>query len=92
MTDIVFVELPDVGRTVAAQEAIVVLESVKSVADVYAVMAGEIVEVNTPLVEHPELVNESPYEQGWLYKLKVASPDTSAMMDAAAYGKFLESQ
>lgn len=92
LTDIVFVELPEVGRKVTAGEAIVVLESVKSVADVYAVMEGEITAVNAELVPHPELVNESPYDKGWLYQLKTSGGNTVKLMEAEAYQAFIETQ
>ena len=92
LTDIVFVELPAVGRTVKAGEALVVLESVKSVADVFAPCAGEVVEVNTALEANPERVNESPYADGWLAKLKTAGADLAGLMDAAAYQRFLDNQ
>jgi glycine cleavage system H protein len=92
LTDIVFVELPEVGRQVKAGEAAVVLESVKSVADVYAPLNGEVSAVNTALENKPELVNEQPYGEGWIFKLKTASADLSGLMDAAAYQGFLEKQ
>jgi len=93
LTDIVFVELPDVGRTVAAGDSVAVLESVKSVADVYAPVAGEVIEVNQALEGAPEQVNTAPYEDGWLFKLKVSGPpDLSSLMDAGAYQQFIESQ
>ena len=92
LTDIVFVELPEVGRKVKAGDAAAVLESVKSVSDVYAPVAGEIVEVNTALETHPEQVNESPYEQGWLFKLKTSGALPSELMDDQAYTAFLKQQ
>jgi glycine cleavage system H protein len=92
LTDIVFVELPEVGRQVKAGEATAVLESVKSVSDVYSPLAGEIVAVNTELEQHPERVNESPYDAGWLFKLKTAASDAAALMDSAGYQAFLDSQ
>ncbi len=92
MTDIVFVELPEVGRKVKPGEAILVLESVKSVADVYAPMAGEVTEVNGELESHPEWVNEGPYEKGWLYKMKPSGGDSVEMLDAEAYQAFIDSQ
>ena len=92
LTDVVFVEVPEVGRTVTANEATVVLESVKSVEDVYSPVAGEIVEVNKELKDHPEKVNEAPYGDGWLFKVKCAAPDTSGFMDAQAYQTFLDAQ
>ncbi len=92
LTDIVFVELPEVGRKVSAGDAAAVLESVKSVADVYAPLAGEVIEVNSALEEHPERVNESPYENGWLFRLRADSTDTGHLLDADAYQQFVDSQ
>jgi glycine cleavage system H protein len=92
LTDIVFVELPEIGRKVAAGDAIMVLESVKSVADVYAPLAGEVVEVNKALEEHPERINESPYDDGWLYKLKTGGQGSVKLMDAKGYEEFLAAQ
>jgi glycine cleavage system H protein len=89
LTDVVFVELPEVGRRVKAGESIAVLESVKSVSDVYSPVTGTVVEVNEELVSHPEKVNESPYDEGWIVKLKVPSVDVSKLMDAAAYDAFI---
>lgn len=92
LTDIVFVEVPEVGRAVKAAEAIAVLESVKSVSDVYSPADGEVVEVNTALEATPELVNESPYENGWLFKVKAPGADLSALMDDKAYGEMVADQ
>lgn len=85
--DLVFIELPSVGDEVAAEDACVVVESVKAASDAYAPVAGEVVAVNTELDDAPELVNTDPYGEGWLFKLRVA--DTSAvesLLDADAYG------
>lgn len=68
--DVVFVELPEVGRTVSADEEIAVVESVKAASDVYAPIAGEIVEINDELVNSPELANEDPYGKAWFFKIK----------------------
>jgi glycine cleavage system H protein len=92
LTDIVFVELPEVGRKVAAGDPTAVLESVKSVSDVYAPLAGEVVEVNKALETHPEQVNESPYDAGWLFKLKTAGALPAELMDGPAYQAFLDRQ
>lgn len=92
LTDIVFVELPEVGRTVKAGDATAVLESVKSVADVYAPVAGEVVAVNSDLEAHPEYVNESPYEKGWLFRLKSSGMNGAELLDAKAYQAFLDDQ
>ncbi len=87
--DIVFVELPETGREVAAGEACVVVESVKAVSDVYAPVAGEIIAVNEALEAEPEKVNADPYGEGWLVKIRM-SGDTVELLDEAAYATFLE--
>lgn len=88
LTDIVFVELPEVGRVVAAHEACCVIESTKVAADVYAPVSGEIVEINPDLANHPEWINESPYEKGWLYKLTPSDlSEIEALEDAAQYSE-----
>ena len=86
LTDIVYVELPEVGRTVEAGESCAVVESVKAASDIYAPVAGEIVAVNDQLTGNPGLVNTDPFTEGWLFK--IAPTDSSAaesLMDAAAY-------
>jgi len=88
--DIVFVELPDAGRTVDAKEAFAVVESVKAVSDVYAPIAGEVTEGNSELEDEPEKVNEDPYGAGWIVKLNISDADTSHLLDADAYATFLE--
>lgn len=92
MTDIVFVELPETGRKVNAGEAIVVLESVKSVADVYAPTNGTVTEINSDLEHHPEYINESPYEKGWIFKMEGSGDITAKFLDAEAYQTFIDSQ
>lgn len=74
LTDIVFVELPDIGRKVKAGEACAVVESVKTASDIYAPVSGEILEVNKAVSEHPALVNTAPYAGGWLFRLKQSNP------------------
>ena len=76
--DVVFVELPDVGRTLAPQEEFGVIESVKAASDLYAPVAGEIIAVNDALEDAPETVNETPYEGGWIIKVRL---DDSAQLD-----------
>jgi glycine cleavage system H protein len=89
----VFVELPEVGRTVAAHEAVAVVESVKAASDVYAPVAGRIVEVNAALAEDPGLINREPTGGGWFFRIEPGSPaELEALMDEAAYHAFLESQ
>ncbi len=92
MTDIVFVELPETGRKVTAGEAIVVLESVKSVADVYAPTNGTVTEVNSELEAHPEYINESPYEKGWIFKMEASGEITGKFLDAEGYQAFIDTQ
>jgi glycine cleavage system H protein len=85
--DIVFLELPEVGRKVAAEEAIAVIESVKAASDIYAPVAGEIVASNSDLVDTPDDVNTEPYES-WLFKIKpAADAKLDGLLDAAAYEK-----
>ncbi|AKG07517.1 glycine cleavage system protein H [Moraxella bovoculi] len=84
--DVVFVELPEVGRTVSADEEIAVVESVKAASDVYAPIAGEIVEINDELVDSPELANEDPYGKAWFFKIKPTNPaDYDGLMTADEY-------
>ena len=92
MTDIVFVELPETGRKVSAGEAIVVLESVKSVADVYAPTSGTVTEINSDLEHHPEYINESPYEKGWIFKMEASGEITAKFLDAEGYQAFIDTQ
>lgn len=90
--DLVFVELPDIGRKLAKGEDFAVVESVKTAAEVYTPVAGEIVEVNDNLPDDPELIKKS-LEEGWIAKIKI--DDTSALadlMDKDAYDKYLEEQ
>ena len=87
--DIVMVELPEVGRKVAAGEECAVIESVKSASDVFAPVAGEIVAVNEELTDNPALLNEDAEGGGWLMEvIPDAAPDAGAMMDADAYERF----
>jgi glycine cleavage system H protein len=89
--DVVFVEPPEVGKTVAAGDALAVVESVKAASDVYAPLSGEVVEANTALGDAPETVNEAAESDGWFAKLKVANPaDYEGLMDRAAYDEFLK--
>ncbi len=84
--ELVYVELPQVGRRLAAGEACAVVESTKAASDVYAPVAGEVVEVNSALGEQPQTVNEGPYDKGWLFRLKPADAGAlDALLDAEAY-------
>jgi glycine cleavage system H protein len=88
--DLVFVEVPKVGRKVAADEACAVVESVKAASDVYAPIAGEVIESNPALADAPETLNQDPYGAGWLWKLKPANAgDVGKLLDAAAYEQFI---
>ena len=69
--DIVFVELPDIGKTLEAEEESAIVESVKAASDVYSPLSGEVIEVNEILLDEPEIVNGSPYEEGWFFKIKL---------------------
>lgn len=83
--DLVFVELPDLGRSLAAGEACAVVESVKAASDVYAPIAGEVVEVNAAVIDAPESINAAAFD-AWLFKLKPTdAAELDALMDAAAY-------
>jgi glycine cleavage system H protein len=91
--DVVFVDLPEVGREVGGNEACAVVESVKAASDVYAPLPGKVVEANARLSEDPSLVNRDPTGEGWFYKLEIA--DAAALdelMDEAGYQRFVESQ
>ncbi|MEJ2346348.1 MAG: glycine cleavage system protein GcvH [Gammaproteobacteria bacterium] len=91
--DMVYVEVPEVGRALEAEEACAVVESVKAASDVYSPVAGEVVEGNEALADAPETVNSDPYGEGWLMKLKPANAgDLDQLMDAAAYQAHLEAE
>ena len=91
--DMVFIEVPEVGQTVTAEEACAVVESVKAASDVYAPLGGEIVEVNEELADSPETVNNDAYGEGWIFRLEPADAgELGALMDAEAYEAFLASE
>ena len=90
--DLVFVEVPEVGRALSKGGAAAVVESVKAASDVYSPVSGEVIAINDALSASPELVNQDPYGQGWLFKLKPSnSSELSQLLDASAYGKVVES-
>jgi glycine cleavage system H protein len=91
LTDIVFVELPPVGKKVEQMAPLAVVESVKSVSDVYAPVGGEVIAVNLPLESRPELINQDAFGEGWLVRLKMDNPaELSSLMDAAAYDALIQ--
>ncbi len=88
--DVVFVELPEIGRALARDEALGVIESVKTASDLYAPIAGEVIAVNDALGDEPELVNSEPYEGGWMVRLRVDDPAAAdELLDAAAYRELI---
>jgi glycine cleavage system H protein len=90
LTDIVYVELPEIGKEVTKGDELCVIESVKSVSEIYTPLSGTIIKVNTTLDESPEIVNESPYEKGWLVELKIKdTTELTKLLDVAAYKKIL---
>ncbi len=93
LTDIVFVELPEVGREVSKGDELVVVESVKAVSDVYAPVSGTVTAVNEALEEAPELVNQSPFGDGWMVKIKMSDPaELDLLMSAGKYIDFVENR
>jgi len=73
LTDVVFVELPEVGRQLKAGEACAVVESVKTASDIYSPVSGEVIEINKPVADNPALVNTEPYAGGWFFKIKLSN-------------------
>ncbi len=89
--DITYIEPPNIGVKLARNAEAATVESVKAASDLYAPVAGVISEVNTALEERPELVNESPYDEGWFFKMTDIEPsDLDSLMDAASYEKFIK--
>ena len=84
LTDIVYVELPQVGTALGAKQAAAVVESVKAASDIYSPLSGEVVEVNPKLESNPALVNTDPYGSGWLFKVKLSDPEEVASLKTAA--------
>ena len=89
--DLVFVELPELESSVSAGDSVAVIESVKAASDTYAPVSGEIVEVNDELEDSPERINDDPYGDGWMYKIKMEDPDeVGDLLDAEAYTESIE--
>ena len=89
--DVVFVELPTVGKTIKAGDASAVVESVKTASDIYSPVSGEVIEVNSSLGDEPEKINSGPYGDGFLFKVRVTGT-SSDLLDAAAYQAVAESE
>ncbi|ACZ38721.1 glycine cleavage system protein GcvH [Sphaerobacter thermophilus] len=91
--DITYLELPEPGTTVTQGEPMGVIESVKAASDIYAPISGEVIEANSTVVDSPELVNSSPYEEGWFVKVRVSDPaGVESLMDADAYEAFVKEE
>ncbi|MCE0496075.1 glycine cleavage system protein GcvH [Vibrio salinus] len=91
--DVVFVELPEVGENVDAGENFSLVESVKAASDIYAPISGEIIEVNDELADSPELINEEPYDTGWIAKIKISdASQLDGLKDAEAYLSSIEDE
>jgi glycine cleavage system H protein len=89
--DIVFVELPDIGTQMNAEDEVAIVESVKAASDVYSPISGEIIEVNELLIDNPETINESPYSDGWFYKIQPDDlDDTNELLSPEEYGEVCE--
>jgi glycine cleavage system H protein len=90
LTDVVFVELPPLGRIIDAGDPIAVVESVKAASDIYAPISGEVIAVNMAVESDPSLVNSDPYGEGWIFQLKIKDhTQISALLDAAAYQQLI---
>jgi glycine cleavage system H protein len=88
--DVVFVELPQVGKKLQSGQSLGTVESVKAVSDIYAPISGEVIEVNAALTQTPETINKDPHGQAWLAKIRVSNPaELAALMDAAGYQAFI---
>ena len=88
--DLVFVEVPEVGRALKAGDACAVVESVKAASDVYSPVSGKVIASNAALATQPELLNQDPYGAGWLFRVQTVSPiDDGALLSAAEYAKYL---
>ncbi len=91
--DVVYVELPDVGDPVKKGESFGVVESTKAVSELFAPVSGKVVEVNDPLSDAPETINEDPYEEGWMIQVEFSdAKELDALLDSAGYQKFLQEE
>jgi glycine cleavage system H protein len=93
LTDIVFVELPEIGKKVAKSEPVAVVESVKSVSDVYAPVGGEVIDVNKKLEETPELINQDAFGEGWIVKMRLSDAgELKTLLNAADYEQLVKEE
>ena len=93
LTDIVFVELPSLQSEVEKKEQIAVVESVKAVSDVYSPVSGQIIEINRSLEENPEVLNSDPYEEGWIFKIKIKDlKELDDLMNPEEYSAYVEKE
>jgi glycine cleavage system H protein len=90
--DVTYIQLPKEGETITKNDPFGVVESVKAVSDLYSPVTGRVVEVNQPLLEAPELVNQDPYTDGWMVKVEVKDFDTDDLMEAKSYKEYIEDQ
>ena len=91
LTDITFVELPDIGAGLSVGDALGEVESVKATSEIFTAVSGTVVEVNPALIEHPELINDDAFEEGWLVRIKADSTEPlTSLMDAKEYKSFVE--
>lgn len=91
--DLVFVELPEVGSTLEAGTECAVVESVKAASDIYSPVSGEVIESNEALADAPESINDAPYGEGWIFKVKLSdSSELDSLMDAAAYNELVSEE
>jgi len=91
LTDIVFVELPEIGKEVKKGEELCVVESVKSVSEIYSPISGKVIDVNKKLEDSPEVINESPYDDGWLVKLEIEDKsEIDSLLDTKLYKQILK--
>jgi glycine cleavage system H protein len=91
LSDLAFIQLPVIGQKLKKGEVLGIVESVKNTADVYTPVSGEVVEVNSPLEDDPQVINKSPYDKGWIAIVKMTVPsEANEMMDAQSYKKFIE--
>ena len=91
LTDVVWVELPEMGAVVGSMDSFASVESVKSVSEIYAPISGEVIEINESLEDSPELINEDPYGEGWICKMSISdNSELASLLDGATYRGLIE--